>query len=262
MIRRSTAARSVPAAQPLRNPSPRVADYAPTPPRPHAGQRKYSVSYLRPDGTVAETRVVAPATAAFEAAFGALGRGTILQSENGPVAVEDLLPGDRLRLYDGRFVPLLWRGMMTISPTPADTGLSAPTLTRITADALGIGRPLQDLVLGPAARLQHCADSVTQLTGKAAAYIPARDFIDGNQFIALRPAAAVDVYQLGFATHETLLVNGIGVESLHPGTAFNLGLRGETLAQYLSLFPHLARLEDIGLLKHPRLRLQDLDMVS
>lgn len=260
MTRRSNAVRTIPAGLPTSTLQ-GVADSATNLPRPIVRHRKYSVTYLQPDGAIVETSTLAPATAAFEEAFGALGRGTILQSEDGPVAVEDLLPGDRLRLYDGSFVPLLWRGMMTITPTQSDTGPSSPTLTRITADALGIGRPLQDLVLGPAARLQHCASSVMQLTGKAAAYIPARDFVDGNQFIALRPAAAVDVYQLGFATHETLLVNGIGVESLHPGTAFNLGLRGETLAQYLALFPHLRRLEDIGLLRHPRLRLQDLDMV-
>jgi hypothetical protein len=230
-----------------------------TPPRRPALPRKYSVTYLLPDGDIGETSSLAPATPAFEDAFGALGRGTILQSQHGPVAVEDLLPGDSLRLSDGRFAPLLWRGMMTITPDSAQASPSRLTLTRITADALGIGRPLQDLVLGPSARLHHTASGVRKLTNGTAAYIPARDFVDGNQFIELRPAAAVDVYQLGFAAHETLLVNGIGVESLHPGTAFSLGLRGETLAQYLALFPHLSKLEDVGLFRHPRLRLRDLD---
>ncbi len=228
-------------------------------PRRTVPQRKYSVSFLLSGGGIGEKTCIAPATPAFEDAFAALGRGTILQSQNGPIAVEDLLPGDMLRLYDGSYVPLLWRGMMTITPATPDTGPSRLTLTRITSDALGIGRPLQDLILGPSARLHHCADCVKKLTGNGAAYIPARDFVDGNQFIELRPAASVDVYQLGFATHETLMVNGIGVESLHPGTAFSLGLRGEALAQYLGLFPHLRQLEDIGLLKHPRLRLRDFD---
>jgi hypothetical protein len=218
--------------------------------------RKYTITCLAA-GRIIETSIMAPATPAFEDAFAALGRGTILQTRNGPVAVEDLLPGDSLRLIDGSFAPLLWRGMMTI--TPSDTRPARHSLTRITADALGIGRPLQDLVLGPAARLYHATSAVTKLTGKPAAYIPAQDFVDGNQFIALRPAAPVDVYQLGFATHETLMVNGIGVESLHPGTAFSLGLRGAVLAQYLALFAHLRRLDDVGLFRHPRLRLRDLD---
>ncbi|MDA0721392.1 MAG: Hint domain-containing protein [Proteobacteria bacterium] len=215
--------------------------------------RKYTITCLTGIHII-ETSIMAPAIPAFEDAFGALGRGTILQTRHGPAAVEDLMPGDSLRLIDGSFAPLLSRGMMTI------TQPARHSLTRITADALGIGRPLQDLVLGPAARLYHATSTVAKLTGKTAAYIPAHDFVDGNQFIALRPAAPVDVYQLGFAAHETLMVNGIGVESLHPGTGFSLGLRGQVLAQYLAVFPHLRRLDDVGMFRHPRLRLRDLDM--
>lgn len=252
MPSRSNAAPAFPAAP--------GADAAPVP-ATKAGNsrmlRKYTITCLV-GGRMFETQRLAPATPAFEGAFAALGRGTILQTRNGPAAVEDLLPGDMLRLIDGSFAPLLWRGMMTI--TPSDTQPVRHSLTRITADALGIGRPLQDLVLGPAARLYHATGTVAKLTGKPAAYIPALDFVDGNQFIALRPAAPVDVYQLGFTAHETLMVNGIGVESLHPGTAFSLGLRGAVLAQYLALFPHLRRLDDVGLFRHPRLRLRDLDM--
>ena len=40
------------------------------------------------------------------------------------------------------------------------------------------------------------------------------------------------------------------------------GKRGETLAQYLALFPHLRQLEDVGLFKHPRMRLRDLEMLD
>ena len=242
-----------------RGPDPRGPDPA-RPPQDkaqrHRPERKYTITCLA-GGRLIQTSAMAPATAAFEDAFAALGRGTIVQTRHGPVAVEDLLPGDGLRLIDGSYAPLLWRGMITI--TPCDAGPVRHSLTRITADALGIGRPLQDLVLGPAARLYHATSNVTKLTGKTAAYIPAHDFVDGEQFIALRPAAPVDLYQLGFGAQETLMVNGIGVESLHPGTAFSLGLRGAALAQYLALFPHLRRLDDMGLFRHPRLRLRDLD---
>nr|WP_322895226.1 MULTISPECIES: Hint domain-containing protein [unclassified Yoonia] len=224
-------------------------------------QRKYTISHLGTDGEIADARFTAPAIPAFEDAFAALGRGTILQTPGGSVAVEDLVPGDQIRMSEGHFMPLLWRGTVTISPEDVAGPYSRRMLTRITAGALGIGRPLQDLILGPAARLRHCTTGITQLTGSRAAYIPASDFVDGDQFIALRPTAPVDLYQLGFASQETLLVNGIGVESLNPGTAFGLGLRGTTLAQYLAMFPHLHCLEDMGLPRHPRLRLTDLEML-
>lgn len=218
-------------------------------------RRRYAISYLCPRGDLAEATMLAPAIPAFEDAFAALGRGTMLQTPTGKVAVEDLLPGDLIRLEGGEFAPVLWRGKITVLPESCAT----LSLTRVLKDSLGVGRPFRDLVLGPAARLCKCTRGVSALAGRRAAYIPASDFVDGHHFVALRPAVAVDLYQIGFASHETLLVNGIGVESLHPGTPFSLGLHGDLLDQYLALFPHLHSFEDVGLFKHPRLRLHDFD---
>jgi hypothetical protein len=219
-------------------------------------QRDYTITYSDRNGHLADARLRAPATPVFEDAFAALGRGAMLETPHGLTAVEDLLPGDQVRLEDGSFAPMLWRGRITLHP--ADQ--SAMALTRVVTDALGPARPMRDLVLGPAARLCQCTRGLRNLSHRRAAYIPASDFVDGSQFIALRPVVPVDLYQIGLASHETMLVNGIGIESLHPGTPFSLGLQGELLDLYLSLFPHLQGFEDIGLLKHPRLRLQDLDI--
>ncbi|MFQ1701814.1 Hint domain-containing protein [Loktanella agnita] len=224
--------------------------------------RKYEIAYLTPSGQIEEISRSAPALSAFEDAFGAFGHGAILQTESGPMAVEDLLPGDKVRLSDGTFDTLRWRGMMTLRPDDQETSPEHAALTRITADALGPARPSPDLVLGPTARLLHRAHGVRTLTGKRAAFVPVRDFVDGNQFIALRPVAPVNVYQLGFAAHQRLSVNGIEIESLHPGTAFSLGLRGDLLSQYLSLFPHKRDFDDFGEMRNPRLRLRDLDLLD
>ncbi len=238
----------------------RAASIAGPSPRKMMQARKYQVTYLNNASEIEDFTRIAPAAPAFEDAFGALGHGAILQTANGPMAVEDLLPGDQIRLACGDFETLLWRGSMTIKPGDEATSPDASSLIRITADALGLDRPSPDLVLGPTARLYHRASNVRTLTGSRAAYIPVRDFIDGNAFVELRPATPVAVYQLGFASHRRLSVNGIEIESLHPGTAFALGLRGDRLAQFLSLFPHKHSLEDFGTLQYPRLRLRDLDL--
>lgn len=197
--------------------------------------RRYRVRHLRADGTVAAMTHLAPALAAFDDAFCALGRGTILQKPDGPVAVEDLTPGDHVRCSDGQFVQVLWHGTVTLPAQPmTEQGLTR--LTRISAHTLGFGLPMQDLILGPAARLPRHTDRATRQT---AAQIPASDFVDGENFIALRPTYEVDLHQLGFAGHEIMLANGIGVASLHLGSTFSLGLRGNLLAQYCALFPHL-----------------------
>ncbi|MBQ1203819.1 MAG: Hint domain-containing protein [Loktanella sp.] len=221
-------------------------------------QRRYAITYLDRTGALADQTVLAPAIPAFEDAFAAMGRDAMLETPQGPVPIEDIPPGDRVRLDGGDFAPVLWRGMITIQPQ------SCPTraLTRVVAAALGPGRPRRDVILGPAARLCQCTRGVTALAARRAAYIPASDFVDGSHFVALRPAVAVDLYQIGFASQETILVNGIGIESLHPGTAFSLGLHGDILDRYMAMFPHLADFNDLGLLKYPRLRLHDLDLLG
>ncbi len=133
-------------------------------------------------------------------------------------------------------------------------------LTRISADALGIARPMPDLILGPTARLAHRAAGIKVLTGKDSALIPARDFIDGVNIVALSPQTAVRTYHLGFKAHHRLIANGVEVESMHPGPAHLLPLRGDLLALFLSCFPHVDGIDGFGPPALPRLRLADLDL--
>lgn len=224
--------------------------------------RKYEVLYLGRDGQIVDFSRYGPAIASFEDAFGALGHGAILQTKAGPMAVEDVLPGDDIRLANGQYETLLWRGAITLTPEDHDANPEYGSLTRLTADALGLNRPAPDLILGPTARLLHRAQGVRTLTGQGAAFLPVRDFVDGTNIITIRPVSQVKVYQLGFERHRSLIVNGIEIESLHPGSAFTLGLRGDMLAQYLALFPHKANLEAFGEMKSPRLRLRDLELLD
>ena len=224
--------------------------------------RKYSIAYLSDNGEIEELIRVAPALPIFETAFGALGRDAVVTTRNGAMPVEDLLPGDEVRLSNGEYEKLLWRGSMEINATETENQNDNSHLIRITAGALGPTRPSQDLILGPTAHLLHRATGVRTLTGKRAAFFPVKDFIDGAQFITIRPATPVNVYQLGFARQETLLVNGIEIESLHPGPVFGMGLRGDMQSQYLSLFPHKHDLGDFGDMRYPRLRQRDLDLLE
>ncbi len=223
--------------------------------------RKYEVAHLTPSLEIRETTRVAPALPAFEDAFAAFGRGAMLRGENGPIAIEDVLPGDRVVTSLGTQT-LLWRGIMAIVPDAKDMRAHMGAMTRITTDAMGYGRPAHDLVLGPAARLLHRSPAAKVLTGQDAVLVPARDFIDGSQLIALRPVAAVSCYQLGFARHCCVNVNGIDVETLHPGPAHMLGLRGDMYDLFIAMFPHIKTLGAFGALVAPRLRREDLDLVT
>ncbi|GGL60022.1 Hint domain-containing protein [Wenxinia marina] len=222
--------------------------------------RRVEILSLAQNGDVNEAMRLVPALPAFDDAFAALARGTILPTERGHVAVEDLLPGDRVRCGRDGFETLVWRGSTMVVPGAAGQDPAMGRLTRIAADSMGIARPMPDLVLGPKARLVHRAPGIRVLTGQEAALIPAADFIDGIQVVALTPATPVQVFQLGFRQHVRLTANGVEIESHHPGPAHLTGLRAEMLQLYLSCFPHVERLEDFGAPMLPRLRRADLDL--
>ncbi|WP_368184683.1 Hint domain-containing protein [Aestuariibius sp. HNIBRBA575] len=224
--------------------------------------RKYEVAHLANNGDIAEFSRIAPATAAFEESFAAFARGTLFQTNHGQMAIEDILPGDEIQTVDAGFQPLIWRGGMTIIPGAVGQSPDMGTLIRVSADSLGIARPMFDLILGPKARLFNGSHNAQVLSRTDGAYIPARDYIDGNNVIELAPPSPVQVFHLGFAHQHRVVANGVEVETQHPGTLHELGLRGDMLTLYMSLFPHVQQFSDFGALRYPRLRKSDLDMLN
>ena len=252
----------LPAAMPHAAGSSLPASSAQTPARKPPLMRKIEVIYLNRPGSmeIDDFSRIVPAMPAFEDAFCTFARGTLLLTDRGQVAVEDILPGDKVRTADEGFQTLLWRGTTIVTAQAPRQDPAMGKLTRIASDALGIARPMPDLVLGPRARILHRGPGVRTLTGQDAAAVPARDFCDGVQIVELTPPTTVPVFQLGFEGHHRILANGVEVESFHPGPAHLLGLRGDLLGLFLSCFPHVDSLDDFGAPAIPRLRLSDLDL--
>jgi hypothetical protein len=229
------------------------------PQRAQSLMRRYEVVHLTPNGDIDEFSRTAPAHRAFEDSFGSLARGALLKTDRGVVAIEDILPGDKVKTVTNDFQTVCWRGAMTLMPGAPGQDARMGKLIRFSADSLGIGRPIPDLLLGPSARLYQHSPALQRVTGHTAAFVPAVDFLDGVNIVEVQPQAPVQVFQLGFAAHERIAVNGVEVDSHNPGARHELGLRGDMLDLYLGLFPHVKRIEDFGLLMHPRLSLHDLD---
>ncbi|KAA9008374.1 hypothetical protein F3S47_11980 [Histidinibacterium aquaticum] len=224
--------------------------------------RKYEMIWLDEEGQIQEASRIAPALPAFEDAVSAFARGTLISTEQGPVAVEDLLPGDGIRTVDAGIQPLLWRGTTTLVPGAPNQSPQMGSLTRVAADSLGIGRPMPDLVLGPKARVYHRSEPVQRATRADGAFVPVRDFIDACNVIELTPMSPVQVFQLDLPGHHRVLAHGVELESHHPGTPSDLEIKGETLELYLSLFPHRADLASFGPPRYARLRVADLKLMG
>ncbi|MFY0636075.1 MAG: Hint domain-containing protein [Vannielia sp.] len=225
--------------------------------------RRFEVSYLASNGDIDEFQRVAPATPLFEEAFSALGRGALISTVDGLTAVEDILPGTLVETANGP-KPLLWIGSMTVFPESGELAARAPgrepqKMLRIATDAFGFGRPAPDLMLGPKARLLYRSAACTEAVGAEEAFAPARAFIDGVSVIEISPMSPQKVWQLCFEGQQTFYVNGVQVESFHPGLKSEAMHDREMSALFLALFPHIDRFEDFGPMDVPRLTAFELE---
>lgn len=223
--------------------------------RPRAPMtRRYEASWLTPSGEIDSSTRIAPAIPLFEEAFSALARGSVVMTEDGPVAVEDIQPGMRALTADGRAETVTWVGSIVIYPgMSSGNEAEQVTLTRITADAFGHGRPMPDLVLGPRARLCLRDPRLMRVAGVERAFVPARGFLDGVSVIEVTPVAPVTAYHLVLERQGALRVAGLEVESYHPGEGVEGMIEPRMLSLFLAQFPQIERLEDFGPMAAPRL---------
>jgi len=231
------------------------------PPRPAIRTRRYEIAWLAPNGEKKTSTQLAPATPFFEEAFSAFARGTLIQATGGPVAIEDLSPGDRVQTAEGRLETITWIGSMTAYPAHAIPQVEAMTLTRLIADALGLGRPMPDLLLGPRARILVRDARCAGATGTEAAYAPARAHIDGDTVVEVRPAAPISMYHLVLEHHGSVRAGGLDVEAYHPGPGLAAQLDPQMMTFFLGLFPQLKSVADFGALAWPRISEDDFSLM-
>lgn len=229
--------------------------------QPDIPQRRYEALSLLGDGGLAEISRRAPAHPIFESAFGALARGTILATDEGPIAIEDMLPGTRVETRDAGFQPVLWVGTITLVPSQSP-GQMPLRLFRIPVDSFGPSRPMPDLMLAPHARLLHRSPKLRDIVSDEAALTPISAFEDGQTVIRVAPVSAVSVYHLAFRDHHILRANGLEIESFHPGPDLPARLGGENLRLFHSFFPHIEAFGDFGPLCAPRVSVEEFATVN
>ena len=149
--------------------------------------RKYQISTLLSDGEVRTTDQIGPAMPIFESAFSAFAHGTLINTTNGQVAVEDLVPGMKIVTADQGAVPLLWIGSMTLVPKVDEFNMPTCRLTRMMADSFGVGRPQSDLMAGPGARVLMRSSGLGLSSADQRALTPASNLVDGLNAIEIVP---------------------------------------------------------------------------
>ena len=235
-------------------------------PRPGTKQkaqlRRYEVSTLLPNGDVAQNRHIAPALPMFEDAFCAFTRGSLVETEQGPMAIEDLLPGDTVLTQDGTSQTILWKGSVTLIPGRVDSRGRTRPLTRIMADTFGMQKPMSGVITGPAARLLGTPAHMRHLNGGQPMLTPVHEFQDGMSVIETLPPTPVELFHICLERHSVIRVDGLEFETYHPGINAARMISQSLRSIYLNLFSHVESLSDFGPLLYPRAGDGEIDAIT
>ncbi|MDE2333534.1 MAG: Hint domain-containing protein [Rhodospirillales bacterium] len=132
--------------------------------------------------------------------------GTVIETADGPAAVEDLRPGMRLRTASGALRPVRWVGYRRHTATDV-AARDELRPVRIAAGALGQGLPSRELRLSPEHAL--LLDGVL---------VPAIQLL-GVPGIDQEPPGAVTYFNIELDTHDTILAEGVAAETFIEGSA-------------------------------------------
>lgn len=215
--------------------------------------RRYTTTTLLPNGDLCETRHIAPALPLFEDAFCAFARGSLITTDMGPVAIEDLLPGDRVITTDGTAQEVLWKGATTVVPGSRQVQARDMKLTRIMSESFGYARPMNSVICGPAARLLHTPDKMRALPDGNQVLSPVQSFVDGVNIIETAPPTTVELFHICLSNHAIIQIGGLEFETYHPGLQA-IRQTGPAMRElFLKLFPHLNGFGGFGSMLHPRI---------
>jgi hypothetical protein len=133
--------------------------------------------------------------------------GTLIRTDRGDVAVEDLRVGDRAVTASGALRPVIWIGHRTLDG--ATTSLPHDQQpVRIRAGAFGGGLPTRDLRLSPGHPVLVGADA----NGAGGHLVPVMCLINGTT-IAREPVSSVTYWHVELDAHDILLAEGLAAES-------------------------------------------------
>lgn len=154
-------------------------------------------------------------------------RGTLIETEYGPLPIETLRPGDRVMTLDNGPMTIRWIGNSEFDAS----GYHAPV--RFAAGVLGNYR---DLYVSPLHRILINNHNNSLFFGDPQVLVSAKYLVNGKT-VRFDPRPTVRYYHLALDSHQAIFSEGIATESLHLGQESLKLLGAETAREILDLFP-------------------------
>lgn len=168
------------------------------------------------------------------------GRGTFIETDDGPVPVEMLEPGAQIALAGGGFASLRLNLRSSVDVEQMGNHETLKPV-RICAGALGAGLPLRDLLVSRQHRLLVQSPIAKRMFGRGNVLVAAIRLIDLPGIYLDEREDGLDYHHLVFDRHQVIIAEGAPTESFFTGREAIAALDPEARGEVLTLFPQLAR---------------------
>ena len=207
-----------------------------------------NMTWLEEDGSIGVATKQSSDAPGLENLVQAMGRGTLIATETGTKAVEDLSPGDWIAQDGAQPRRVLWIGSMYLEPKETTDW----PLTRIMAHSIDPNHPFPDLLLGRSARVFRKGPQFPTFEGSAGVLVSAAKAYSSEQAFPIKPVAPVEMFHVLLDGHAIIKANGLPVESFHPGPITQFGYDAKSLMRFMQCFPCFQRYQEFGSLAAPR----------
>ena len=164
--------------------------------------------------------------------------GTMIETQHGPKAIEDIRAGDKIFTVDNGYVEVAWKRAchVPVSKQCVNSKL-APIL--IKAGSLGDNLPKSDLLVSRQHRLLLNSPFTSAVFGESSLLIAAAKLLDFPG-ISVAPIKKDFAYHhILFENHEVIVSNGAATESLFVGPDMERILGRNACEEVFALFPDL-----------------------
>lgn len=155
--------------------------------------------------------------------------GALIDTPDGPRAVETLSVGDKVKTLDNGAQTIRWIGRRVVR------GAAEFAPIRFMPGAIGNTRALR---VSPQHRMLIRGWRAELLYGEQEVLVAAKHLVNGDT-IHCAPCDEIEYIHLCFDRHEVIFAEGVATESFHPGDMI-LGQDRALLAELKALFPELA----------------------
>ncbi|MGL5012236.1 MAG: Hint domain-containing protein [Paracoccaceae bacterium] len=165
--------------------------------------------------------------------------GTPIDTDQGPVAVENLRPGMRVWTADHGYQPVRWINSRAVARAEqrADRRLRP---IRIAAHAFGPGFPGSTLHVSPQHRICLTGWRAELYYGQPEVLIPAAALVNGTSITVTPPKADVTYVHFLLDGHQIVRAGGVLTESFFPSALSLHGVQRTAREELIALFPDLA----------------------